>query len=69
VQRLLFLRPPDLPQNDTDEEHMRYRRSLARWSTKVAVTIGVFAVAGAWALSPIGFARAGDMQGKIVEAL
>lgn len=69
VQRLLFLRPPDLPQNDTPEEHMKYRRSLAKWSTKVAVVIGVFAVAGAWALSPIGFARAADVQQQITKAL
>lgn len=31
--------------------------------------MAVFVIAGAWALSPIGFARAGDMQAKIDEAL
>lgn len=68
-QRLLFLRPPDLPQDDSDAEHKKYRLRMARWSTKVAVVMGVFVVAVAWALSPIGFARAGDMQSKIDEAL
>lgn len=68
-QRLLFLRPPDLPQDDSDAEHKKYRRSMARWSTKVAVVIGVFAVAGAWALSPIGFARAADVKAQIDKAL
>lgn len=48
---------------------MKYRARLARWSTKVAVVIGVFVVAGAWALSPIGFARAGDIQTRIDKAL
>lgn len=68
-QRLLFLRPPDLPQDDSDAEHKKYRLRMARWSTKVAVVMGVFVVAGAWALSPIGFARAADVKAQIDKAL
>lgn len=68
-QRLMFLRPPDLPQKDTPEEHRKYRLKLARWQSKIAVVIGVFAVAGAWALSPIGFARAADVKQQIDKAL
>jgi hypothetical protein len=67
--RLLFLRPPDLPQDDSDAEHKRYRKALAHWSTKVVMVMAVFAVAGAWALSPIGFARAGDLEDKINTAI
>lgn len=67
--RLLFLRPPDLPQDDSDAEHKRYRKALARWSTKVVMVIGVFAVVGAWAMSPIGFARAADVKQQINDAL
>lgn len=68
-QRLLFLRPPDLPQKDTPEEQRRYRTKLARWQSKIAVVMGVFVVAGAWALSPIGFARAADVKQQIDAAL
>lgn len=68
-QRLLFLRPPDLPQKDTPEEQRKYRTKLARWQSKIAVVMGVFVVAGAWALSPIGFARAADVKQQIDAAL
>lgn len=42
---------------------------MSRWYSKIAITMGVFVVAGAWALSPIGFARAADVKQQIDEAL
>lgn len=68
-KRLLFFRPPDLPQADDPLEQRRYRAKLAMWQTRIAVAVTVLCIGVAVAITPLGFARASDIQSKIDAAV
>jgi hypothetical protein len=63
--RLFLLRPPIPPQSDDPVEIRRYHADAAKWHFKVACLIAVLIIAGAWALTPAGFARAGEVKQEI----
>lgn len=67
--KLLLLLPPDLPQSDDADEQRRYKKAVSSYLKRLAVVIMGLSAAVALAVTPIGFARASDIETKIEEAL
>lgn len=67
--RLLFLKPPDLPQTDKPEDQRKYKAALSRYNFRISMTVMAIVVCILWALSPYGLARAQSVKVQIEEAL
>jgi len=67
--RLLFLRPPPLPQTEDEEEQRKYRAKVAAYHYKLSMVMLALIVFTGWALSPLGLARAQNVKPQIQEAL
>lgn len=65
--KFLLIFPPALPQSDDAEEQRKYRRAMHSWTARMSILAFAGALLAAAAMSPYGFARAGDVKAQIAE--